>query len=159
MHFSFSYNKEKVLQALRYHFISQSEIRILFIIIIVFDIISAILYFTGKIRPEPFLLGAVIWFFFILSFWYFMPYAVYKRSATFKEDFTIFFQSSYVSLENQRGRVEWEWSKFIRYFESPHFFHLYFSAKSFFLVPKYNLDDEVQQQLRLLLKDHIQQRK
>ena len=159
MHFSFSYSKKKVLQALRYHFIAQSEIRILFIVIIIFDLISAILYFSGKIRPEPFLLGAVIWFFFILSFWYFMPYAVYKRSATFKEAFTISFQPLYVSLENRNGRVEWEWSRFTKYFESPNFFHLYFSAKSFFLVPKDNLTKDTQHELRVLLSTHIKNKK
>ena len=60
MRISFSYDKKKVLQALRYHFIWQPEIRELFLIlVIVFDIVSAILYMTGKIRPEPFLLGSL----------------------------------------------------------------------------------------------------
>jgi hypothetical protein len=155
MRFSFSYTKKKVLQALRYHFISQSEIRILFIVIIIFDLISGILYFSGKIRPAPFLLGSFIWFVFILSFWFFMPYAVYNRSVTFKEAFTISFQPLYVSLENKNGRVEWEWNRFIRYFESPDFFHLYLSAKAFFLIPKDNLESDMQHELRLLLNDHI----
>lgn len=156
MYFNFSYTKNKVLQALRYHFIAQSEIRVMFIVIIIFDLISAILYFNGKIRPEPFLIGAFIWFIFILSFWFFMPHAVYRRSATFRESFTIAFQSTHVSLQNKNGRVEWEWNRFTRYFESPNFFHLYFSTKSFFLVPKENLDKEKLHELRILLNDHIQ---
>lgn len=158
MHFNFSYTKTKVLQALRYHFIAQTEIRVMFIVIIIFDLISAILYFNGKIRPEPFLIGAFIWFVFILSFWFFMPYTVYKRSATFKESFTIAFQSLYVSLENKQGRVEWEWNRFTRYFESPNFFHLYFSAKAFFLIPKENLDKDQQHELRNILNGHIQKK-
>jgi hypothetical protein len=156
MRFSFSYTKNKVLQALRYHFLAQKEIRVMFIVIIVFDLISAILYFNGKIRPEPFLLGAFVWFVFILSFWFFMPYMVYKRSATFQEAFTIAFQPLYIALENKKGRVEWEWSRFIKYFETPNFFHLYFSAKAFFLVPKENLDRDQQHELRVLLSSHIQ---
>jgi len=156
MRFSFSYNKGKVLQALRYHFIAQFEIRILFIVIILFDIISAVFYFSGRIRPEPFLLGSVIWFVFILSFWFFMPYAVYKKSTTFREAFTISFQPSYVSLENPNGRVEWEWNRFMKYFESPNFFHLYFSAKAFFLVPKDGLTSDTQHELRVLLSSRIQ---
>ena len=155
MRFSFSYTKNKVLQALRYHFLAQSEIRVMFIVIIIFDLISAILYFNGKIRPEPFLIGAFVWFVFILSFWFFMPYIVYKRSATFREVFTIAFQPLYVSLENKKGRVEWEWQRFIKYFESPNFFHLYFSAKAFFLVPKENLNRDQQHELRVLLNNHI----
>ena len=156
MHFNFSYNKKKVLQALRYHFIAQKEIKILFIVIVLFDLISGILYFTGKIRPEPFLLGAVIWFFFLISFWYLMPGLVYKRSMTFRESFTIYFQLSYVALENSKGRVEWEWHRFTNYFESPYFFHLYFSAKSFFLVPKDNLSKEEGAEVRRLLSNHVQ---
>ncbi len=159
MHFNFSYNKKKVLQALRYHFIAQKEIKILFIVIILFDLISGLLYFTGKIRPEPFLLGAVIWFFFLVSFWYLMPGLVYKRSITFRESFIIYFQPSYIALENDKGRVEWEWYRFTRYFESPYFFHLYFSAKSFFLVPKDKLSKEEEWEVRRLLSNHVQGKK
>ncbi len=155
MHFTFSYNKKKVMQALRYHFIAQKEIRILFIVIIVFDLVSGGLYFAGKIRPEPFLLGAFIWFFFLISFWFLMPGIVYKRSITFKEQFTIYFQPAYVALENTKGRIDWEWNRFMNYFESPNFFHLYFSPKSFFLVPKDTLNADDQLQLRSLISDHL----
>lgn len=155
MHFTFSYDKKKVMQALRYHFIAQKEIRILFIVIIVFDLISGGLYFAGKIRPEPFLLGAFIWFFFLISFWFLMPGIVYKRSVMFKQQFTIYFQPAYVALENAKGRADWEWNRFINYFESPNFFHLYFSPKSFFLVPKETLNADEQLQLRNLISDHL----
>lgn len=159
MHFSFSYNKKKVLQALRYHFIAQREIKLLFVIIILFDIISGILYFSGKIHPQPFLLGAFIWFFFLISFWFIMPAIVYKRSPTFKENFTIYFQPAYIALENDKGRVEWEWNRFSNYFETPFFFHLYFSPKSFFLVPKNNLGIEETSGVRTLLQDNIRKGK
>lgn len=157
MRFSFSYSKNKVLRALRYHFIAQREIRIMFGVIIAFDIVAAVLYFTGKIRPEPFLTGAFIWFIFILSFWFFMPLTVYRKSVTFREAFTIAFQPAYVALENKTGRVEWEWSRFIKYFESPDFFHLYFSQKTFFLVPKDTLSKDDQHELRVILNNHIKQ--
>ena len=65
MQLHFEYDKKKVLQALRYHFVWQSEIRILLILVIVFDIVSAILYMIGKVRPEPFLLGSFIWLLYI----------------------------------------------------------------------------------------------
>jgi len=159
MHFSFSYNKKKVLQALRYHFIAQKEIQVLFIVVLLFDVVSAVFYFTGKIKPEPFLLGAVIWFCFLIAFWYFMPNAVYKRSQTFREKFTIYFQPLYVALENDKGRVEWQWNKFVNYFETPYFFHLYFSTKSFFLLPKDAISKEDQQQIRSLLNEHVKRRK
>lgn len=155
MQFSFSYNKKKVLQALRYHFIAQKEIRILFIVILLFDVVSAILYFTNKVRPEPFLMGAVIWFFFLISFWFLMPGTVYRKSVTFREAFTIYFQPNYIALENSKGRVEWEWYRFTNYFESPNFFHLYFSTKSFFIVPKDNISKDDQVAIRSLLNNHV----
>ena len=155
MHFTFSYNKKKVMQALRYHFIAQKEIRILFVVIIIFDLVSGILYFAGKIRPDPFLLGAFIWFFFLISFWFLMPGIVYKRSITFKQQFTIYFQPAYIALENNNGRVDWEWNRFVNYFESPNFFHLYFSPKSFFLVPKDTLNADEQSEIRNLISGHV----
>lgn len=85
-----------------------------------------------------------------------MPGIVYKRSATFRERFTIYFQPSYIALENDKVRVEWEWRRFINYFESPNFFHLYFSAKSFFIVPKDNLSREDQTAIRTLLSNHVE---
>jgi hypothetical protein len=155
MQLSFTYDKRKVLQALRYHFIWQPEIRILFIIVIVFDITSAVLYIIGKIHPEPFLLGSFIWLLFILSFWFILPNSIYRKSATFKDSFLVDFGNNTVTLQNQRGHVQWEWNQFVKFFESPNFFHFYFSAKAFFLLPKDNMNDEFRHHLRVLLKEKI----
>lgn len=155
MQVSFSYDKGKVLQALRYHFIWQPEIRILFIVVIIFDIVSAVLYTIGKIRPEPFLLGSFIWLIFIVSFWFLLPNNIYKKSATFRDQFVIDFGNNNVTIHNERGYMEWQWTQFVKFFESPNFFHLYFSAKSFFLVPKDNMDDDFRHGLRVLLKEKI----
>ncbi|QEC68087.1 YcxB family protein [Panacibacter ginsenosidivorans] len=159
MQLRFTYNKKKVLQALRYHFIWQPEIRILLIVVIIFDIISAVLYMIGKVRPEPFLLGSFIWLVFIISFWFMLPNNIYKKSATFQDNFLIDFGNSAVTLQNERGHMQWQWGQFTKFIESPHFFHLYFSAKSFFLVPKDNMDDDFRHNLRGLLNEKIQQNK
>ena len=155
MTFPFSYNKQKVIRALRYHFIWQKEIRIMLIVIILFDIISAVLYYTGKIQPQPFMLGSVIWFFFIISIWFFLPNNIYRKSATFKEKYIITFKNSGILLETERGGAERQWYDIIKYAESPDFFHLYFSSKSFFLVPKDEISSEMISTLRSLLKNNI----
>jgi hypothetical protein len=155
----FTYDKKKVLQALRYHFIWQQEIRILLILVIIFDIISAVLYMIGKVRPEPFLLGSFIWFIFIASFWFILPNNIYKKNATFQDNFVIDFDNGAVTLQNQKGSMQWTWDKFMKFFESPHFFHLYFSSKSFFLVPKDNMDDDFRHDLRKILQEKIQKHK
>ncbi|WP_204277155.1 hypothetical protein, partial [Klebsiella aerogenes] len=59
----------------------------LVILVNVFAIVSAILFYAKKIRPEPFLLGSVIWLVLMASFWYFLPNSIYKRSSTFRESF------------------------------------------------------------------------
>ncbi len=155
MQHSFSYDKKKVIQALRYHFVQKPEIRVLIILVNVFAIVSAILFYIKKIRPEPFLLGSFIWVMLMASFWYFLPHSIYRRSVTFQESFIIDFREDEVRLESERGYVLWPWNKFSRFFESPHFFHLYFDSKSFFLVPKENMGDEFKHELRGLLNRKI----
>ena len=155
MQLSFSYQKPKVIQALRYHFVQSPEIRIMLVLVNVFAIVAAILFYTKKIRPEPFFLGSVIWMGLMASFWYFLPNNIYHKADTFKDKFIINFNDVAVVLENERGEMIWHWNKFSKYFESPHFFHLYFDAKSFFLVPKDNMSDDFRHELRALLKAKI----
>jgi len=136
MQLSFSYQKPKVIQALRYHFVQSPEIRIMLVLVNVFAIVAAILFYTKKIRPEPFFLGSVIWMGLMASFWYFLPNNIYHKADTFKDKFIINFNDVAVVLENERGEMIWHWNKFSKYFESPHFFHLYFDAKSFLSFQK-----------------------
>lgn len=155
MQHSFSYNKKKVIQALRYHFVQRNEIRILIVLVNVFAIVSAILFYTKKIRPEPFLLGSFIWLMLMATFWYFLPNSIYKKAATFQDSFIIDFKEEEIRLENERGYMNWPWKTFSRFFESPHFFHLYFDSKSFFLVPKDGMSDEFTHELRGMLNSKI----
>lgn len=155
MQLSFSYNKAKVIQALRYHFVQRPEIRLMLVLVNVFAIIAAILFYSKKIRPEPFLLGSLVWMFLMAAFWYFLPNSIYKKSATFQDQFIMNLNETAVVIETERGEVVWNWRKFTNFFESPHFFHLYFDTKSFFLVPKENISTELQHELRGLLNRNI----
>jgi len=156
MQHAFTYDKKKVIQGLRYHFVQRPEVKVLVVLVNVFAIVAAILFYTKKIRPEPFLLGSFIWIMMMASFWYFLPNTIYKKSAeTFLNRFTIAFKDNGVTLENERGYIHWDWHQFSHYFESPHFFHLYFSAKSFFMVPKDDMPDAFRHELRAALKNSI----
>lgn len=155
MQHSFSYEKKKVIQALRYHFVQRNEVRILIVLVNVFAILSAVLFALKKIRPEPFLLGSFIWLMLMATFWYILPVSIYKKAATFRDSFIIDFRDDEVRLENERGYVQWPWTRFQRFFESPHFFHLYFDPKSFFLVPKEGMSDAFTHELRGMLKRKI----
>ena len=65
-----------------------------------------------------------------------------------------------VRLENERGYTDWNWEKFTTFIESPHFIHLYFDSKSFFLVPKAAVDKEGSLvELRKILTEKIKKRR
>ena len=132
----FTYNKGKVIQALRYHFITRKEIKIMMILVNVFAIVSASFFFLKKISPLAFLLSSVLWFSLMIAFWYLLPIIIYKKSDTFKDKFKATLGSDEFIIENDRGSRKWQWKEFSTTMESPHFFHLYFDTRSFFIVPK-----------------------
>lgn len=131
-----NYDKSKVVQALRYHFISRMEIKLLLILVNVFAILAAILMAFKLIRPFPFLLSSFMWFILMVTFWYLLPGLVYRRTATFKEQVDVTFRDADILLETSQGYTNWAYNKFQYYMETPHFFHLYINDKSFFLLPK-----------------------
>ena len=151
----FTYNKAKVIQALRYHFITRKEIKLMMILVNVFAIASAALFFFKKISPFAFLISAFLWFVMMIAFWFVLPMIIYKRSATFKDRFRVILGSNEFVLENERGSRGWQWSKFSTKMESPHFFHLYFDTRSFFIVPKEAFPEEEVNLARKLLASKI----
>ena len=58
----FGYDKKQVLDGLRSHFFGRPEIRILFIVINVFAILSAALYYFKQIQALSFLIFSLLWF-------------------------------------------------------------------------------------------------
>jgi len=156
MTIDFSYNKKQVIQALRYHFLMRPEIRILLILVNVFAIGSAILLYFKIIQPLSFLIFSVLWFFLMLVIWRILPQSIYKRSQTFKDRFEMDFEEDQVVLRTTRGEKAWPWEAFSKFVETPFFFHLYFDARSFFLVPIDAFQDlDERQYVRGLLKTKI----
>lgn len=160
MEISFAYDKKLVIQALRYHFINRTEIRILMIMVNVFAIFAAAMFYFHKVSPLAFLLSSALWIGLMISFWYILPNTVYKNAATFRDSFKMTFNEYRVRLENERGYNEWNWDNFSFFVESPHFIHLYFDSKSFFLVPKTAVEKEGNlYDLRKLLQQKIVKKK
>ncbi len=152
----FSYEKGQVLQALRYHFISRPEIRLMLILVNVFAIASIILYALKKITPMAFLVGSTLWIVLMISFWFILPGLVYKRAVTFRHQFSMDFGEESFTLEHEKGSRSWPWTAVQKYLESPHFFHLYFDNRSFFLVPKSGYQDKEEiSEMRGLLKRKV----
>lgn len=159
MTISFSYDKRQVLQALRYHFISRPEIRIMVVLVNVFALACAVLYLMKKIASFALFTGSFMWIFLMISFWFVMPVLVYRRAATFRDSFTMNFEEDGFSLGNERGSRTWPWKALSNFMESPNFFHLYFDSRSFFLVPKngFHNSDEIHE-MRELLKEKVKKR-
>lgn len=151
----FTYSKPKVIQALRYHFISRSEIKVMIILVNVFAIISAILSFMKITTPVAFLLGSGLWLILMVSFWFVLPAIIYRKSATFQDRFRVSFEQQHFFLENEKGSRSWPWKDFFKMVESPYFFYLYFDNRSFFLIPKNAFDDDQISEARALLKEKI----
>ena len=126
------------------------------ILVNVFALTCAGLYYFKKIAPVALLTGSFMWFFLMISFWFVMPAMVYKRAATFKDHFTMDFEDEGFSLGNERGSRAWPWTALSTFMESPHFFHLYFDSRSFFLVPKNSFRDRDEIfEMRQLLKAKV----
>jgi YcxB-like protein len=157
MDISFVYDRKQVIQALRYHFFSRPEIRLLVILINVFTIVAAVLLYLKKITPISFLIFSTLWMALMLVVWQILPNSVYKQSATFQDEFGMRINDEQVTLNTSKGTQYWQWQRFSKFLETPYFFHLYFDSRSFFLVPKdafLNIPD--QQEARNLFKKMIQ---
>jgi hypothetical protein len=136
MELNIKYEKSKVLQALRYHFISRREIKIMMILVNVFALFAAVLYAFKLISPLPFLMSSVLWISMMGAFWIWLPALIYRKSKTFKDQFDVFIEEQHFYIQTSSGRRTWAWREFQRYYETPGFFHLYFDDKTFFLIPK-----------------------
>jgi hypothetical protein len=157
MQFAFGYEKNKVIQALRLHFIKQKEIRLLIILVNLFTITAAIFFAIGKIQPQPFFIGTIIWLLVLLGIWYVLPYSIYSKNEIFKEQFIAYINTHNLLLESDKGKVSWDWNRFTHFFESPLFFHLYLNKKSFFLLPKEGLHTDEVIELKQLLLNQIKE--
>ena len=126
------------------------------ILVNVFALASALLFYFKKILPFAFLTGSLLWFFLMITFWFVLPGMVYRKARTFKDHFIMTFNDENFSVGNERGSRYWPWKDLSTFMETPNFFHLYFDNRSFFLVPKNSfLDSEAIQNMRQLLKRKI----
>lgn len=154
----FIYDKKRVIQALRYHFITRKEIRILLIAVNLFAILSAGLFYFRQVSPLAFLIGSCLWLMLMIVFWFFLPRMIYGRTAAFRDGFTVRLEEQGMSIINDRGSNSWPWSSFSSFMESPHFFHFYLTERSFFIVPKEAFTDDRVHEARKMIAGNIKQR-
>jgi hypothetical protein len=103
-----------------------------------------------------FMVGSLLWIVLMISFWFVLPGMVYRRAVTFRHSFSMDFGEEQFTLEHERGSRSWPWTALKTYIETPHFFHLYFDARSFFLVPKSGYRDKEEiSEMRDLLRRKV----
>ncbi len=148
----FGYNKKEVLDGLRGHFIGRPEIRILIIVINVFALLSFFLLVFKKIPSIPFLIFAFLWFTLWISIRWLLPLSIYKRSATFKDNFVLSLTDQGVLLKTKKGNQLWRWEDFSAFKETIYFFHVYFNPPFLLYDPERLLKDitEIQAARKLL---------
>ncbi len=125
------------------------------IVVNVFSILSAVLFFARQISALAFLISALLWFAMMIAFWFVLPLLIYRRSATFKDSFRATVDANGFEIENERGHRRWGWEAFSAFLESPHFFHLYFDSRSFFIIPKEAFEGDVVHEARALMRKRI----
>lgn len=126
------------------------------ILVNVFAIASAVLFYFKKVQPLAFLISSMLWFVLMLVFWYLLPQLIYRKERTFKDSFRAGFSNSDFFIENSSGtQRSWPWSSFSTWMESPHFLHLYFNSRSFFIVPKEAFEDDQLMDVRKILQEKI----
>ena len=103
-----------------------------------------------------FFMGSALWIVLMISFWFILPFMVYRRAITFKHEFSMDFRDDGFTLAHERGSKSWAWTALKSYLESPHFFHLYFDSRSFLLVPKSGCKDSDEVfELRGMIKSKV----
>jgi hypothetical protein len=82
-----------------------------------------------------------------------MPNIFYKKTALFSYTWDFSFDTQKANLQSSQGEASWNWDELTHYFESPHFFHIYFGPKAFFIIPTDDMSLELQHELRTILKN------
>jgi hypothetical protein len=106
------------------------------ILVNVFALLAAGLFYFKLITPLPFLMSSVLWLSMMAAFWLWLPWLVYRRSRTFKDSFFVNVDENHLTIETEKTNKIWAWREFSSLIETPGFFHLYFDSRSFFLIPK-----------------------
>ncbi|QHS61329.1 YcxB family protein [Chitinophaga agri] len=158
MHLEFSYNKEEVLNALRYHFLQLGEIKVFrntLFILLAFTMAG----FAFDIVTIGALIGIVGMIILIVTvFWFLLPVSIYNKAATFKDDIHLKYSEEGITISTRTSEQQrlLSWSTFTKVVEAKNFFFLYRGKKNFFLVPTSAFkSQDAHQEFSRLAKDKI----
>ena len=144
MHVEFSYNKEDVLNALRYHFMQRGEIKVYRNTLIILLLVTLTGFFLNLVTPNALIgiiamVALVVW-----AFWYLLPVSTYNKAATFKDEIRLRYSDEglLISTRISNHQRQLSWNNFTQVVETPKFFFLYRDKKSFLLIPTSAFESE-----------------
>lgn len=136
MQIQFSYHKTSVINALRTHFLSRRETKILRILSIVLFLIALWAYTKGIIPYAVVVLLFLAIIALTIVFWFVLPKSIYQKTRTFTEpSITLDWNEEGLSIGTHAGARRLPWNSFRRVLETPDFYYLYRSSNAFFLIP------------------------
>jgi hypothetical protein len=137
MHLEFTYNKEEVLNALRYHFLQLGEIKILRNTLLILLIFALLGYAFRVVTIHAMLSISLMTALIVLAFWFMLPTSIYNKAATFKDDIYLQYSTEGISISTRSSDLtrELSWNSFTKVIEARNFFFLYRGKKNFFLIP------------------------
>ena len=126
MHLEFSYNKEEVLNALRYHFLQRGEIKVFrntLFILLAFTL-AGFAYRLVTVGALICIASMVV--LIVLVFWYMLPVSIYNKANTFKDDIHLNYSEEGITISTRSSEVEKQlsWKNFTQLVEAKNFIFL-----------------------------------
>lgn len=131
----FTYNKNEVIRALRFHFLQRGEIKVFRNTLIILLIVTVAGFFFSLVNFNA-LLG-IVGMMLVLgwTFWYLLPVSTYNKAATFKDSIRLRYNEEGMAISTGPGERALSWKNFSQVLETRSFFFLYRDGRSFFLIP------------------------
>lgn len=154
MQLEFSYKKNEVLNALRYHFLHRGEVKVFQITLLIFVLATVAGYLFHVVTRNTLAGITGMTLLIAWAFWYLLPISTYNKAATFQDNIRLLLNEEGMTIStSQGGDRAVSWQRFSEIVETTQFIYLYRDKKSFFLIPLsafHNADAEAD--FRQLLK-------
>ncbi len=149
----FTYKKEEVINALRFHFLRRGEIKVFRNTLIILLLATVIGYVFRMVNFNA-MLGIVLMMLILgWAFWYLLPVSTYNKAATFRDNIRLRYNDEGMAIVTGHGERSISWRNFSQIVETQSFFFLYRDKRSFFLIPISAFENqEAHHQFRALMQ-------
>ncbi len=149
----FTYKKEEVINALRFHFLRRGEIRVFRNTLIVL-LLATVIGYVFRVVNFNAMLGIVVMMVILgWAFWYLLPVSTYNKAATFRDSIRLRYNDEGMAIYTGQGERSMSWRNFSQIVETQSFFFLYRDKRTFFLIPTSAFEnDEARSQFSELMQ-------